>query len=48
MTKKQLKLKNRQNRVMVLFNTGTRTFKSKKDYCRADGKKLCKEYLKAY
>ena len=32
MTKKQIKAKNSQYRVRALFNTGTRTFKSAKDY----------------
>lgn len=44
MTKKQMKAKNSQYRVRALFNTGTRTFKSAKDYSRADGKKICREY----
>ena len=44
MTKKQIKAKNSQYRVRALFNTGTRTFKSAKDYSRADGKKICREY----
>ena len=48
MTKKQIKEKNRKNRVMVMFNTGTRTFKSAKDYSRAEGKKICKNFEKNY
>lgn len=44
MTKKQIKAKNSQYRVRALFNTGTRTHKSAKDYSRADGKKICREY----
>ena len=44
MTKKQMKAKNSQNRVRVLFNTGTRTFKSAKDYSRAEGKKICRNW----
>ena len=43
MTKKQIKEKNRKNRVLVTFNTGTRTFKSAKDYNRAEEKKICKK-----
>ena len=39
MTEKNLnKLKARKNRVMTLFNTGTRTHKSKRDYNRKDNK----------
>ena len=34
MTKKQIKEKNRRNRVMVQMNTGARVFKSAKDYDR--------------
>ena len=34
MTKRQKKAKNNENRVLVTFNTGTRTHKSKKDYNR--------------
>jgi len=48
MTKKQIKEKNRKNRVMVGFNTGTRTFKSAKDYSRAEGKKICRNFEKTY
>lgn len=44
MTKKQEKERNKKNRVMVNFNTGTRTHKSKKDYNRAESKKICKNY----
>lgn len=47
MTKKQLKAKNNQNRVRTLFNTGTRTHKSKKDYDRKKEKLFCKKYLNA-
>jgi predicted secreted protein len=45
MTKKQIKEKNKKNRVMVNFNTGTRTFKSAKDYSRKDGKEICRKAL---
>lgn len=38
MTKKQQKAKNNRNRVRTLFNTGTRTHKSKKDYNRQKDK----------
>lgn len=48
MTKKQMKEKNKQFRTMVTFNTGTRTFKSKKDYDRKEGKRICKDYEKTY
>lgn len=48
MTKKQIKEKNRKNRVLVTFNTGIRTFKSAKDYNRAEGKKICRNYEKTY
>lgn len=40
MTKKQIKEKNKQNRVRTMFNTGTRVHKSKKDYNRKEGKNL--------
>ncbi len=46
MTKKQEKEKNKQNRVFIPMNTGTRTHKSKKDYNRKEGKKICKNALK--
>lgn len=45
MTKKQIKEKNRKNRVMVGFNTGTRTFKSAKDYDRKKEKEFCRKAL---
>lgn len=45
MTKKQVKAKNNQKRVRTLFNTGTRTHKSKKDYDRKKEKLFCKKYL---
>ena len=32
MTKKQKRAKDKQKRVLVPFNTGTRTHKNKKDY----------------
>ena len=43
MTKKQIKEKNNRNRVRVLFNTGTRTHKSAKDYDRKKFKKIPEE-----
>lgn len=42
--KKMLKARNAQKRVLVRFNTGTRTHKSAKDYSRAEGKRICKNY----
>lgn len=45
MTKKQKKAKNNENRVLVTFNTGTRTHKSKKDYNR---KKMKREVDKLF
>jgi len=48
MTKKQRKAENAKMRTLVLFNTGTRTFKSAKDYDRKQGKKICRDYLKNY
>ena len=45
MTKKQMKEKNNRNRVRVLFNTGTRTHKSAKDWDRQENKLFCKKYL---
>lgn len=40
LNKKQRKAKNNKNRVRTLFNTGTRTHKSKKDYDRKKFKKI--------
>jgi predicted secreted protein len=48
MTKKQIKEKNRKNRVIVGFNTGTRTFKSAKGYDRKKEKEFCRKALTAY
>ena len=45
MTKKQKKVKNNENRVLVTFNTGTRTHKNKKDYNR---KKMKREVDKLF
>lgn len=45
MTKKQKKAKNNENRVLVTFNTGTRTHKNKKDYNR---KKMKREVDKLF
>ena len=36
---------NKQNRVLVTFNTGTRVHRDKKKYNRADGKKALKNYF---
>jgi hypothetical protein len=38
--KKVRKAKNAQKRVLILFNTGIRTHKSKKDYNRQKYKKI--------
>ena len=46
--KKTKKARNAQKRIMVTFNTGTRTFKSEKDYSREKGKKICRDFLKNY
>lgn len=43
MTKKQLKEKNKKNRVLVPFNTGTRTMKSAKYPTRQQLKREVKE-----
>ena len=45
MTKKAQKEKNKQNRVLVQFNTGQRTIPTKKDYNR---QKLKKELTKLH
>ena len=42
--KKARKEKNKRNRVLVPFKTGTRTHKSKKDYDRKKFKKIEKDY----
>ena len=44
MTKKQLKAKNNKNRVLVPFNTGTRTMKSAKYPTRQERKKIIDNY----
>ena len=36
---------NKQNRILVTFNTGTRIHKNKKKYSRADGKKALRNYF---
>lgn len=46
--KKIKKARNAKKRVLIKFNTGTRVFKSKKDYSRAKEKKICRDYLKNY
>lgn len=42
--KKARKEKNKKNRILVPFNTGTRTHKSKKDYDRKKFKKIENDY----
>lgn len=44
MNKKQLKEKNKKHRILIPFNTGTRTHKTLKDY---DRKKLKRELRKS-
>ena len=44
MTKKQIKEKNRKNRVLIPFNTGTRTMKSNKYPTRQKLKKMLDNY----
>ena len=46
MTKKQIKEKNKKNRVLVPFNTGTRTMKSAKYPSRKKIKKGLDNYQK--
>jgi hypothetical protein len=48
MTKKQLKAKNNKNRVLIPFNTGTRTMKSAKYPSRNDRKNSLKKILDNY
>lgn len=48
MTKKQIKIKNNKNRVLVPFNTGTRTMKSAKYPTRQENKKNFKKMLDNY
>lgn len=45
MTKKQLKELHNQERTRALFNTGTRTMKSAKDYDRAKSKREARKAL---
>lgn len=45
MTKKEQKEQNKKNRTLVLFNTGTRAFKSAKDYNRKKVKENTKKLL---
>ena len=45
MTKKQMKEMNNKKRVRTLFNTGTKTHKSAKDYDRKKEKLFCRKYL---
>ena len=44
MTKKQIKEKNKKNRVLIPFNTGTRTMKSNKYPSRQKLKKMLDNY----
>ena len=44
MTKKQQKAKNAKNRVLIPFNTGTRTHKSSKYPTRQESKKEVRAY----
>lgn len=48
MTKKQMKEKNNKNRVLIPFNTGTRTMKSVKYPTRQENKKNFKKMLDNY
>lgn len=48
MTKKQIKAQNNKNRVMVNFNTGTRTHSTLKDYDRKKSKKELRKMLDNY
>ena len=48
MTKKQMKEQNNRNRVMVYFNTGTRTHSTPKDYDRKKSKKELRKMLDNY
>ena len=48
MTKKQLKEKIKKNRVLIPFNTGTRTMKSAKYPNRQENKKNFKKMLDNY
>ena len=43
--KKAQREKNNRQRVRTMFNTDTRTHKSKKDYDRKKEKLFCKKYL---
>ena len=40
--------RSRERRVIVNMNTGSRTMKSRKDYSRAEGKRICRENLREY
>lgn len=48
MTKKQEKERNKKNRVLVPFNTGTRVHKDKKDLLKREDKKFLKKIQKEY
>ena len=43
--KKRKRERDKQNRVLVTFNTGTRVHKDKKKYNRADEKKALRNYF---
>ena len=43
--KKIKRERDKQNRILVTFNTGTRVHRDKKRYNRAEGKKIIKNYL---
>lgn len=46
MTKKQEKERNKKQRVLVPFNTGTRTHKNKKAYDRKNNRKAIEREMK--
>ena len=48
MTKKQIKAKNNRNRVLVPFNTGTRTMQTAKNPSRAKSKRNFQKMLDNY
>ena len=43
--KKIKRERNKQNRILVTFNTGTRVHRDKKRYNRTEGKKIIKNYF---
>jgi len=48
MTKKQRREQNKKNRVLVPFNTGTRTHKNKKDLLKREEKNFLKKIQNNY